>query len=989
MTIRLNEVSPPGWSGTVKAMKKHMPAGRAFALAWSMHKKGAEPHYKSEKSTKSKGKPVLKKKYQEGLAGQLAGALEEGSKEGKEFKVGDIVRYTGKFLRNIGMQAGAPINGKVVGFIKMGGGKQFPKVLWSDRDEPVGVAPANIEHDPKFKRKGLKQKPIYFESMESLSEDIYMGAKASPKDIARYKKMSALAQKRERERLLDEIDAWESGAKATMGQPASGQNYSRVMVQKRKELLALLKALDTAMGSVKEGTDINASFEAVLDESVSLPAEVVAISNYVASKEGNVSEIDLVRKFRMTADWAKKILAVAKRAFRGAGIPRSEMKRARANPARYFRELVLPILEKLPPPQSMAAAAESVNELFLDAIEEELLTEKGHHYYDGKNYYADTAFLNAIGDTMKGMQLKHMGFGEFSLEGDGKTIEFDRMRGKDFKGQSGRSHQVYDNQKGALVKELIKQMEKKGKSELVKEETELDEAQSSDALDLCRKVTEGLPQLKKKHFFCRFGPQYVTPQVIIEYADVPKGAKNPDIVHNPKQVKFRIEPFKQSGDAEGDVKVEVHYSNDKSLGFKPMKGSVSEVASHIIKFLKQHDAKESKKLAASLAAQLDSALYEEPVVEDWYDLSVLSWTDADLEYVLNELEEAALGKVGKAAVIAALLLGLGEAVLSREINPSNYRQGIQTVLTVADRKQTKKPISDLLKKYGVMEDGGLTERKEDFSPAPAVSTGNGGSPPTAATGELTSDNQELKRELERSVEQTRRFVRSVYHLEEAAAELVQAAKETERIRREVGVERAMQRTPLGNATRSFEAEVNKLYGSFAEGRNAMMRLAKLAKIPTRRTGKMQKPSVPTGEITATSLVRDVLQVTSKLAGTIKEAAELGSVAIREGEKLLNQKSVIAGEKLQDRLAAYVQVYLDFRDQVSAGLFKMVAAVVRRMNEMTRRLMKMWESIDHGLHIIVPLWVSDPDFEKLWEDEDIVISGEGVYPLPIGWLEAVA
>jgi len=190
------------------------------------------------------------------------------------------------------------------------------------------------------------------------------------------------------------------------------------------------------------------------------------------------------------------------------------------------------------------------------------------------------------------------------------------------------------------------------------------------------------------------------------------------------------------------------------------------------------------------------------------------------------------------------------------------------VMTVAGGRASAKKIGELLKRYGVTEDDGLTERK--------------GPPTDAATGELTSHNQDLRRELERSVEQTRRFVRSVYHIEEVASELAQAAQETERIRRTTGVERAMQRSPLGNAARSFEAEAKKVYGPFAEGRNAMMRVAKMARIPTRRTGKKKAPSVPTGEITATSLVRDVLQVTSKLGVSVREAAELGSVAIREG-----------------------------------------------------------------------------------------------------------
>lgn len=41
----INEVSPPGWEGTVKAMKKHSEISNPWALAWHMKKKG----YKSRK----------------------------------------------------------------------------------------------------------------------------------------------------------------------------------------------------------------------------------------------------------------------------------------------------------------------------------------------------------------------------------------------------------------------------------------------------------------------------------------------------------------------------------------------------------------------------------------------------------------------------------------------------------------------------------------------------------------------------------------------------------------------------------------------------------------------------------------------------------------------------------------------------------------------------------------------------------------------------
>jgi len=48
----LDEVSPPGFEGTVKAMKKHKEIDNPWALAWYMKKKG----YKSHKTEDGKDK---------------------------------------------------------------------------------------------------------------------------------------------------------------------------------------------------------------------------------------------------------------------------------------------------------------------------------------------------------------------------------------------------------------------------------------------------------------------------------------------------------------------------------------------------------------------------------------------------------------------------------------------------------------------------------------------------------------------------------------------------------------------------------------------------------------------------------------------------------------------------------------------------------------------------------------------------------------------
>jgi len=57
---RLLEVSPPGFKGTVKAMKKHDDIDNPYALAWHMKNKGDEAHYKSKD-----GKPEKKEKFKE------------------------------------------------------------------------------------------------------------------------------------------------------------------------------------------------------------------------------------------------------------------------------------------------------------------------------------------------------------------------------------------------------------------------------------------------------------------------------------------------------------------------------------------------------------------------------------------------------------------------------------------------------------------------------------------------------------------------------------------------------------------------------------------------------------------------------------------------------------------------------------------------------------------------------------------------------------
>jgi len=49
----VSEVAPPGFEGTVKAMKKHKDIDNPYALAWSMKNKGYKSHKKADGTPKN------------------------------------------------------------------------------------------------------------------------------------------------------------------------------------------------------------------------------------------------------------------------------------------------------------------------------------------------------------------------------------------------------------------------------------------------------------------------------------------------------------------------------------------------------------------------------------------------------------------------------------------------------------------------------------------------------------------------------------------------------------------------------------------------------------------------------------------------------------------------------------------------------------------------------------------------------------------------
>jgi hypothetical protein len=127
------------------------------------------------------------------------------------------------------------------------------------------------------------------------------------------------------------------------------------------------------------------------------------------------------------------------------------------------------------------------------------------HHQDGKKWYVDTDFINKVQYAYPKAVLNHMGFGEFYLETPDGRLDFNRMAGKNFDGQSGRSHLLQDDKNGKVIKKAIKHMERARKSErLAALETRIAKLQSKVASGLNNKRASIL-QTKIAHLEYKLG----------------------------------------------------------------------------------------------------------------------------------------------------------------------------------------------------------------------------------------------------------------------------------------------------------------------------------------------------------------------------------------------------------------------------------------------------------------------------------------------------
>ena len=97
----------------------------------------------------------------------------------------------------------------------------------------------------------------------------------------------------------------------------------------------------------------------------------------------------------------------------------------------------------------------------IERIKESEYNERlGHYSEDHGTIYVDSNFINKSKGMLPNSELKHMGYGEFYIETRNGSVQFAR-KNDEIDGFVGRTHKMYDDKGGKLVKQLIDTMSKK------------------------------------------------------------------------------------------------------------------------------------------------------------------------------------------------------------------------------------------------------------------------------------------------------------------------------------------------------------------------------------------------------------------------------------------------------------------------------------------------------------------------------------------------
>lgn len=293
--LELIEKAPPGWSGTVKAMKKHMPAEKAFALAWHGHKTGKKPHYRDEDSTTTGGEPVKKKRYET-----------EEVCEGAQLKLGTPNRNCGcNVCKKKRDQIGEGVD--------------------DDRDfldDPSDMARTGAERETAVPRT-----PGPIGKQNTVADQRPEQAAAKSRNSIASQLASAIGKG---------MDATGPGNDDTGSiEPDRGNLGANEF--RWPDVVAQYQ--DSIMG---EGLSLDDAFSLALAEDglLDADAEHVGVIDFIIAKQGKLEMQELQHEFPITDGWAGKLLLTAAAAFNGTGVSEAENRRRQADPAGWFLSLI-------------------------------------------------------------------------------------------------------------------------------------------------------------------------------------------------------------------------------------------------------------------------------------------------------------------------------------------------------------------------------------------------------------------------------------------------------------------------------------------------------------------------------------------------------------------------------------------------------------------------------------------------------------------------
>ena len=242
--IEIEEKAPPGWEGTVKAMKKKKGIDNPYSLAWYMKNKGDKSHIPEEVE---EGWKKGKYKVTDGKTGKVLGKFNSGSKAQKYvddiFQKGDYESLTVELDEKVVYARGVELD-EVYGLVKIGK-RVNPRIPQHSPGQLIHVASKKQVEKMLKKLKKLGGDGYIMQGVTMKVGDKVKGVKeeveieeASKSDIQSFgKKLSAYAKKSGG---IDKDDFKFIAKEATGGHLPNPKSLSRMDTEPREVVLDLM-----------------------------------------------------------------------------------------------------------------------------------------------------------------------------------------------------------------------------------------------------------------------------------------------------------------------------------------------------------------------------------------------------------------------------------------------------------------------------------------------------------------------------------------------------------------------------------------------------------------------------------------------------------------------------------------------------------------------------------------------------------------------------